>query len=222
MKWGDESIQGSRGREEAGHVHLKVYPPPNTLATIHHCGQVRTTRQWSCVRSLTLGRYSEPQIDCLILHAEVQRQSLASELAEWLHTRLLSTTSADPFHNKADNLIAVYHPPPKQALHAMCPSSPVIIPITHPETHHAQFYCSPSGFSELLPARKISSVDNRLMAITELRKSGQGRGRGFASCDSCQLAEMKERTQDAPRVQHLSFDAVVVPHALDHWVEWLA
>jgi hypothetical protein len=31
------------------------------------------------------------------------------------------------------------------------------------------FYCSPSGLSELLPARRISSVDNRLMAITELR-----------------------------------------------------
>lgn len=30
-----------------------------------------------------------------------------------------------------------------------------------------QLYC-PSGFSELLPARKISSVDRRLTAMTEL------------------------------------------------------
>ena len=30
------------------------------------------------------------------------------------------------------------------------------------------FYCCPSGFSELRPALKISSVDNKLIAITEL------------------------------------------------------
>ena len=34
-------------------------------------------------------------------------------------------------------------------------------------------YCCPSGFSELRPARKISSVDNRLTAMTELCESDQ-------------------------------------------------
>ena len=32
----------------------------------------------------------------------------------------------------------------------------------------SSFYCCPSGFKELRPARKISSVDNKLTAITEL------------------------------------------------------
>lgn len=32
------------------------------------------------------------------------------------------------------------------------------------------FYCAPSGLSELRPALRISSVDNKLTAITELEK----------------------------------------------------
>ena len=34
-------------------------------------------------------------------------------------------------------------------------------------------YCCPSGFSELRPARKISSVDNKLTAMTELDHVGE-------------------------------------------------
>ena len=34
--------------------------------------------------------------------------------------------------------------------------------------HLNENYCCPSGFSELRPARRISSVDSRFTAITEL------------------------------------------------------
>jgi hypothetical protein len=36
-------------------------------------------------------------------------------------------------------------------------------------TTQKRFYCAPSGFNELRPARRISSVESRFTAITELK-----------------------------------------------------
>jgi hypothetical protein len=59
-----------------------------------------------------------------------------------------------------------------------------------------KFYCSPSGLSELLPARRISSVDNRLTAITELRHHRmQWKGVcDFESKSTSRMNEKKERS----------------------------
>jgi len=71
------------------------------------------------------------------------------------------------------------HPQVRQSavppLHAMRLSQV----ITHAYMHPGPFYCSPSGLSELLPARRISSVDKRLMAITELWIVRKATGGGF-------------------------------------------
>ena len=137
-----------------------IRTPPDTLAAYIMQAGAPHVSQWSCVILAPLGTYSEPQIDCLILPSRNERYS------SHLHPDLpngdiqgFSINPRAPFR-KADKLHCT---PPKVRL------SQVIIPITQRTNAPCAFYCSPSGLSELLPARRISSVDNKLMAITELR-----------------------------------------------------
>jgi hypothetical protein len=103
---------------------------------------------------------SEPQIDCPILSEGYS--------STCIRTCRMATykASQEPLPFPQGSHIAL-HPPSYPYMPCAC--------VTGNNTGHSRidapcaFYCSPSGLSELLPARRISSVDNRLMAITELR-----------------------------------------------------
>jgi hypothetical protein len=132
--------------------------------------------QWSCVILDPLGTYSEPQIDCLILTSQTEQYS--SHLHPELPNGDIQGFSINPRAPSARQTSCTAHPPKSQ----------VIIPITQRTNAPCAFYCSPSGLSELLPARRISSVDNKLMAITELRNPDKVGVKGSRFVLSCQLS----------------------------------
>jgi hypothetical protein len=153
VKWGDRGIKGCV-------TNPFGVPPPRTLATYIMQGR-RTRRQRSCVQFTNIRDVSEPgSIDPASL--EVYSSHLHPDLPNGYIQH--KTSRQLPFLPRK-YCVGV---PPRNPY--MPCARPVITPITHAWTHpRLAFYCSPSGLSELLPARRISSVDNRLMAITELR-----------------------------------------------------
>lgn len=143
----------------------------------------RTARQRSSVQLTTLRDLSEPgSIDPACL--EVYSSHLHPDLPNGYIHHFSTTPAPSTGPRKCCMLCAPVTP----TCHA---PYPVTIPITHARIYpQLAFYCSPSGLSELLPARRISSVDNRLTAITELRhRTWQDKGLGLI--DTCQPAEMK-------------------------------
>lgn len=152
MKWGDKGIKKSV-------TNPFGVPPPRTLATHHgKADDAPDVTGHVCCNLPTFETFLT--LDRLILPASKFTP------ASCIRTCQMATYSTRLLDNARS-----YHRPRKYCM-LVCPHNPYMpcAPITHAQTHpRLAFYCSPSGLSELLPARRISSVDNRLMAITELR-----------------------------------------------------
>lgn len=146
------------------------------------CQAGRTARQRSCVQIYNLREPGSIDPACL----DVYTSHLHPENCPNGYIQRLLDNSCS------------FHSAKKELMCCVAPATPtcLVASVSGDNTDHSRidvplasiFYCSPSGLSELLPARRISSVDNRLTAITELRHHVR-RGKAFVILNQSQPAE---------------------------------